>query len=211
MGSLTPKASKATQNVLRNSLIADNKPTYYHASGHRHRPRSNTTGHQSLHRLIGPPTESTGFGVPASNSGGTIGSLNVQHIHGFCSPSRGNSHRYSRNNNHGGGVPDSSCKPPYRSQWSSPGPIWRCWRFLFVSSKSATMLDNHQPTPTIKHRPEKSPMRQGITHRSGRHLKDLVFRSTISNSFDDSLNFAVHITRLHTEFCNSQFAPIFGC
>ncbi|KAK3401768.1 hypothetical protein B0T20DRAFT_347115 [Sordaria brevicollis] len=89
--SLTPKAPKATHNAPRNSLIAENKPTYYHTSGNRRRPRSNTTGHQSLHRLIGPPTESTGFGVPASNSGGTIGSLNVQqHLHGFYSPSRGN-------------------------------------------------------------------------------------------------------------------------
>lgn len=110
--SLTPKASKATQTAPRNSLIADNKPTYYHTSGHRRRPRSNTTGHQSLHRLIGPPSESTGFGVPASNSGGTIGSLNLQqHIHGYYSPSRNNNHHHISHNNHGRLLPNSSPKP----------------------------------------------------------------------------------------------------
>ncbi|EGZ68321.1 hypothetical protein NEUTE2DRAFT_26458, partial [Neurospora tetrasperma FGSC 2509] len=103
---LTPKASKATQIAPRDSLIADNKPTYY-TSGRR--PRSNTTGTatQSLHRLLGPPSEldsghfqRTGLGVPASNSGGTIASLNL-HIHGYySSPSRnGDNHGHRSNNN----------------------------------------------------------------------------------------------------------------
>lgn len=113
---LTPKASKSTQtaaNPRRDSLIADNKPTYYTSGGghRRRRPRSNTTGTatQSLHRLIGPPSEfsSTGFGVPASNSGGTIGSLNLHIHHGYYSPSRnghhsghGGHHNYGHNHNH---------------------------------------------------------------------------------------------------------------
>ncbi|KAK3503866.1 hypothetical protein B0T13DRAFT_393471 [Neurospora crassa] len=101
---LTPKASKAAHTAPRDSLIADNKPTYY-TSGRR--PRSNTTGTatQSLHRLLGPPSEldsghfqRTGLGVPASNSGGTIASLNL-HIHGYySSPSRRNGDSHGRNN-----------------------------------------------------------------------------------------------------------------
>lgn len=102
---LTPKASKATTHTApRDSLIADNKPTYY-TSGRR--PRSNTTGTatQSLHRLLGPPSEldsghfqRTGLGVPASNSGGTIASLNL-HIHGYySSPGSRNGDSHGRNN-----------------------------------------------------------------------------------------------------------------
>ncbi|KAH7630042.1 hypothetical protein B0T09DRAFT_366004 [Sordaria sp. MPI-SDFR-AT-0083] len=117
---LTPKASKATQTTTKpsDSRIADNKPTYYHTSGgHRRRPRSNTThttGHQSLHRLLGPPSEldsghfqRTGLGVPASNSGGTIASLN---LHIYHSPGQNlvdyNHHGYNHNN-HG---PDSQAQ-----------------------------------------------------------------------------------------------------
>ena len=99
---LTPKASKATQTTRQpsDSRIAGNKPAYYHTSGNHHRrPRSNTTnttGHQSLHRLIGPPTES--FGVPASNSGGTIASFN---LHIYHSPGRNFVGHSSHSGNHG--------------------------------------------------------------------------------------------------------------
>ncbi|KAK1782351.1 hypothetical protein QBC45DRAFT_319011 [Copromyces sp. CBS 386.78] len=103
---LTPKASKATQpaNQPSDSRIADNKPTYYHTSGNHHRrPRSNTTGTgtQSLHRLLGPASEldsghfqRAGLGVPASNSGGTIASLN---LHIYHSPGRNLNDNHSPN------------------------------------------------------------------------------------------------------------------